>query len=148
MAIARWNPLQEVDLLQRDMNRLFDLLIPSSTNPVPKNGLSFIPAAEMTQTAEAIHLKLEVPGLAIEDFDIEATEDSLTVKGERKSETKTEKDGVTQTEFRYGKFSRVIPLPGRIDNTKVSAEYKNGILNVVLPKAEAEKNKVVKVAVN
>ena len=148
MAMMRWNPLQEVELLQRDMNRLIDVLVPSSNTTLQKNGLTFIPAAEMTQTAEAIHLKIEVPGLNTEDFDIEATVDSLTVKGERKSETKTDKDSVTQTEFLYGKFSRVIGLPSRIETTQVSAEYKNGILNIVLPKAEAEKHKVVKVSVN
>ena len=50
-----------------------------------------------------------------------------------------------RSEFRYGKFSRVIPLPVRIQNTNVTAEYKDGILNLTLPKAEEEKNKVVKV---
>ncbi len=67
------------------------------------------------------------------------------IAGERKSETKTEENGRTQTEFRYGKFSRVIPLPVKIQNTNVTAEYKDGILNLTLPKAEEEKNKVVKV---
>jgi len=147
MTIMRWNPIQEIELLQRDMNRLVDVLVPSSASTAPRAGLTFIPAAEMTQTTEAIHLKLEVPGLEAGDFDIEATEDSVTIKGERKSETKTEKDRTTQTEFRYGKFSRMIPLPIRIDNTQVSAEYKNGILHLVLPKAEAEKHKVVKVTI-
>jgi HSP20 family protein len=52
---------------------------------------------------------------------------------------------MTRTEFRYGKFRRVIALPTRIENTKVTAEYKNGILHLTLPKAEAQKQKVVKV---
>ena len=61
------------------------------------------------------------------------------------SGVKTEENGVTKSEFHYGKFQRVIPLPARIQNTQVQAEYKDGILNLTLPKSEEEKNKVVKV---
>ena len=56
-----------------------------------------------------------------------------------------EKNGNTRSEFRYGKFQRVIPLPTHVQNTDVTAEYKDGILNLILPKSEAEKNRVVKV---
>jgi HSP20 family protein len=67
------------------------------------------------------------------------------ISGERKSEAKTEEGGMTRSEFRYGKFRRVIPLPGQVENTQVQADYKDGILNLNIPKAEAEKNKVFKV---
>jgi HSP20 family protein len=76
---------------------------------------------------------------------VQVTQNAISIKGERKSETKTEEKGVTRSEFHYGKFQRVIPLPARIQNTNVTAEYKDGILNLTLPKAEEEKNKVVKV---
>lgn len=99
----------------------------------------------MEETQEAIHLKLEVPGMEAKDLDVSVTENAVSVSGERKEETKTEKNGVTRSEFHYGKFQRVIPLPTQIQNTKVQAEYKDGILNLTLPKAEEEKNKVVKV---
>ena len=97
------------------------------------------------ETPEAIDLKLEVPGLEAKDLEVEVEADSVSIKGERKSETKTEENGVTRTEFRYGKFHRVIPLPSRIENTNVTAEYKDGILHLVLPKSPEERNKVVKV---
>lgn len=147
MALIRWEPFQEVDTLRREMDRLFD----SFLTPAPKGnggrvgGLSFVPAAEMTETPEAIQLKLEIPGLEAEDLNVEVTADSVSISGERKSETKTEKDGATRTEFRYGKFHRIVPLPVSIDNKNVIAEYKDGILNLTLPKAEEEKNKVVKI---
>jgi HSP20 family protein len=111
-------------------------------------GLSFIPAAEITETPEAVQLKLEIPGMEAKDLNVEVTADSLTINGERKSEIKTEEEGFTRTEFRYGKFHRVIPLPVQVDNNNVAAEYKDGILNLTLPKAEEEKNKVVKVSIN
>ncbi len=99
----------------------------------------------MNETADAIHLKLEVPGMEAKDLDVQVTENAVSISGERKSETKTEDKGITRTEFRYGKFRRVVPLPARIQNTNVTAEYKDGILNLTLPKTEQEKNKVVKV---
>jgi len=143
MALVRWNSWQEMNSLQRQMNSLFDdMLVPSAS--VERN-FPRIPAAELQETAEAIHLKLELPGIEAKDLDVQVTQNAISIKGERKSETKTEEKGVTRSEFHYGKFQRVIPLPARIQNTNVTAEYKDGILNLTLPKAEEEKNKVVKV---
>jgi HSP20 family protein len=148
MALIRWEPFREVESLQKEMNRLFDRLVPTDVGNGEKMGLSFIPAAEITETPEAVQLKLEIPGMEAKDLNLEVTADSLTINGERKSEIKTEEEGFTRTEFRYGKFHRVIPLPVRVDNNNVTAEYKDGILNLTLPKAEEEKNKVVKVSIN
>ncbi len=125
------------------MNHLFD----DALVPATGRDRSFVrvPAAEMEETKEAIHLKLEVPGIEAKDLDISVTQNAVSISGERKEETKTEENGVTKSEFHYGKFQRVIPLPARIQNTQVRAEYKDGILNLTLPKAKSEKNKVVKV---
>ena len=148
MALIRWEPFREVESLQKEMNRLLDRIVPTDVGNGEKVGLSFIPAAEMTETPEAVQLKLEIPGMEAKDLNLEVTADSLTINGERKSEIKTEEEGFTRTEFRYGKFHRVIPLPVQVDNTNVAAEYKDGILNLTLPKAEEEKNKVVKVSIS
>lgn len=144
MAIIRYNPWQEINSLQRQLNRLFDdALTPNSWGEFAD--MARFPAAELTETEDAILLKLEVPGMEAKDLDIQVTVDHVSISGERKSETKSEANGKTHSEFRYGKFQRVIPLPVRIKNTNVTAEYKDGILNLTLPKAEEEKNKVVKV---
>jgi HSP20 family protein len=143
MALVRWEPFREIDTLQRQMNRLFDELMPTARETA--NGITFVPPAEMEETPDAIHLKLEVPGMDAKDLDVQVSADSVSIMGERKSETKTEEKGMTRTEFRYGKFQRLIPLPARVQNTNVQAEYKDGILKLTLPKAEEEKNKVVKV---
>ncbi|MER3493625.1 MAG: molecular chaperone [Mastigocladus sp. ERB_26_2] len=142
MALIRWQPFQEIENLQQDMNRLFDRLM---TRDGERIGTNFIPAAEMQETSDAIHLKLEIPGMDAKDIDVQVSAEAVSISGERKEETKTEEKGMTRTEFRYGKFQRVIPLPARVENTNVKAEYKNGILQLTLPKAEEEKNKVVKV---
>ena len=144
MAIVRYNPWQEMNSLQRQLNRMFDdVMTPASFTE--SGNLSKLPAAELTETKENIILKLEVPGMQPADLNIEATHKSISISGERKSEVTSEEAGKTRSEFRYGSFQRVIPLPAKIQNTKVSAEYKNGILHLTLPKAEEEKNKVVKV---
>lgn len=143
MALIRWQPFQEIDTLQREMNRLFDdVLAPTARR---ENGMSFVPAAEMQETESAIRLKLEVPGLEAKDLNVEVTADAVAISGERQSETKSEEKGLLRSEFRYGKFQRVIPLPTQVDNQKVQAEYKDGILMLNLPKLEDERRKIVKV---
>ncbi len=142
-ALVRYNPWREMNSLQRQLNRLFDdALIP--TNWDDWGNFSKIPAAELTETEDAVHLKLEVPGMSAKDLDVQVMADRVAISGERKSEINDK----TRSEFRYGKFSRVIPLPIKIQNTNVTAEYKDGILNLTLPKAESEKNKVVKVSLD
>lgn len=144
MALVRYNPWHEMNSLQRQLNRLFDDALTNDSWGDFGN-FSKVPAAELTESDDAVHLKLEVPGMEAKDLDVQVMADRVAISGERKSETKTEEDGRTRSEFRYGKFSRVIPLPARIQNTNVAADYKDGILNLTLPKAEEEKNKVVKV---
>lgn len=142
MSLMRWEPFSEIDNLQKEMNRMFDSLAPRTTDRLDS---AFIPPAEMEETPEAIYLKLEVPGMDAKDIELQVSADAIAISGERKEETKSEEKGMTRSEFRYGSFRRVIPLPVRVQNTNVNAEYKDGILNLTLPKAEEEKNKVVKV---
>ncbi|MCU0525187.1 MAG: Hsp20/alpha crystallin family protein [Elainella sp. Prado103] len=146
MALMRWQPFHEIDALQREMNRLFDDVLAPSTRREP--GMAFVPAAEVKETEEAIHLRLEVPGLEAKDLNVEVTSDAVSISGERQSKTNVEDGGVMRSEFRYGRFQRVIPLSTPIDNQNVQAEYKDGILALTLPKREDERKKVVKVNLN
>ncbi|NJM17606.1 MAG: Hsp20/alpha crystallin family protein [Richelia sp. RM2_1_2] len=158
MPITRWEPFQEIetwqpfsrepmwtiDQMQRQMNRLMERLIPSGNGG---SALNYIPSAEMEETAEDIRLKLEIPGMEPKDLSVEVTDSSVSISGERKSETKTEEKGMIRSEFHYGRFERNIPLPSHVQNDKVQAEYKNGILSLKLPKLEGEKHKTVKIDV-
>ena len=143
--LTNWEPFREIGSLQREMNSLFDRLTPNFNRELSE--FAFSPSAEITETDDEICLKLEVPGLEAKDLDIEVTEDAVAISGERQEETKSEEKGMKRSEFRYGKFERVIPLPARIQNDKVKAEYKNGVLNLTMSKSEEEKNKVIKVEV-
>ena len=132
MAIKRYNPWTEMSALQNQLNRAFDdIQIPKFRTP----------AAELSETEDALHLRLELPGIEAKDVDIEVTANAVKVIAERKNEQKQD----TRSEFYYGKYERLIPLKARIQNTNVTAEYKDGILNLTLPKAEEKKNTVVKV---
>ena len=144
MRLAPYSPFREIETMQRQINRLFDNLVGFTEDGY---NTSFIPAAEIEETEQALHLKLEVPRLEPKDLNVEVTADAVSISGERKSETRTEEQGMVRSEFRYGKFQRLIPLPTRIQNNNVQAEYKDGILHLTLPKTEEEKNKVVKVTI-
>ncbi len=143
MALIRWEPFREVESLQQEMNQLFNSLAPRTEGR--GNGAAFMPAVEMQETPEAVHLRLEIPGMEAKDLDVQVTAEAVSVSGERKSEKKTEEKGMTRSEFRYGRFQRIIPLSTKVKNDQVQADYKDGILHLHLPKADAEKNKVFKV---
>lgn len=144
MALIRWQPYRDASAIRHQLDRLFDdVFAPMSV--AQQEWFTTIPAAELQETEEAVLLKLELPGMNPKDLNVEVTEQSVSISGERKSETTSEENGTTRSEFRYGKFQRVIPLPTRIQNTKVVADYKDGILTLTLPKVEELKNKVVKV---
>ena len=144
MALVRWDPFREIDEIQREMNRLFDRLM---ARPTETETFAFVPAVEMHDDPETITLRLELPGLNPQDLDIQATAEAVSISGERRFDKRSEDRGVTRSEFRYGRFQRVIPLPNRIKHDQVKAEYKDGILTLTLPKADSEKAQVVKVSV-
>ena len=150
MAVVRWDPLREMLSLQRDMNRLFDGLATTDDSNGQKHGsassMGLLPLAEMEEHEDKIHLKLEVPGMNADDLDIRVMKEAVTISGERKTRSTSEKNGQRRSEFRYGSFSRTIPLSVPIDNNSVEAEYKDGILTLDLPKLEDESNKAVKVS--
>lgn len=148
MTLMRWEPFHELDAMQRQMNRLFDQMMSygmasDRRSPEGSEGFSFVPAAEIHETPEAVTLKMEVPGIDPADLDVRVTAEAVAVSGERRSELRNEDKGMRRSEFRYGRFQRIIPLPARIQNDRVQADFKNGVLHLTMPKAEEEKNRVV-----
>ncbi|MDJ0706209.1 MAG: Hsp20/alpha crystallin family protein [Leptolyngbyaceae cyanobacterium MO_188.B28] len=97
-------------------------------------GIAFVPNIEIQETADTLYLNLEVPGMEIEDFRVQASEAVVFVRGDRALRPTIHPRTTVNSEFRYGGFERVIPLPTQIQKTKVHAEYINGILSIILPK--------------
>jgi HSP20 family protein len=146
MAIMRWEPFREIESMQQQMNQLFDRMMTSTDGSRQGNGMSFIPAAEIHETENEVKLQMEVPGVDVKDLDIKVSEDAVAITGERKSQINNEDKGMRRSEFRYGRFQRIIPLPAPIQNDKVQADFKNGVLSLTMPKSEAHKNKVVSIS--
>lgn len=144
MALVRWQPIREITSLQREMDRLFSEF---SDRDEERAVTAFIPAAELKTDRDRIYLHLEVPGLAPAEIEVEVSANSVTVTGERKEEASTEADGIKRSEFRYGKFYRVINLPEKVQQDGVEAKYENGLLKLTFVKLEEQKPKTVKVAV-
>lgn len=143
--LKHWEPLGEVDTLRKEMDTLFERFFTGFGQET--NGLMFVPSAEIDETDTTFHLKLEIPGMNADDLDIEVTDEAVSITGERKSESKSEDGDKLRSEFYYGRFERYLPLPGQIQRDKVTAEYKDGILNLTLPKSKEHREKSVKVKI-
>ncbi len=146
MTLIRWQPWQEFDVLRRQFDDLFDELAPISRVTGKPNGHTWAPAIELKTVNDAVVLRAELPGINAENLDVQVSREAVSITGEYKSETKTEdkQHQIHRSEFRYGSFHRVIPLPVAVQNDQVKADFKDGILTLTLPKVEAEKPKVVK----
>jgi len=142
---SRWiDPFDLVTDLQDDMNRLFS----SSLRRGPQSSIGeFLPSLEMKEDDNQFLLHLDIPGMERKDLDISVTGNTLTVKGERKEEENKKGKGYFYSERRYGSFQRSVELPTEVDADKVAASYKDGVLELVLPKSEKAKPKQIKVDV-
>ncbi len=99
----------------------------------------FSPKVEIKEKDDHISIKAEVPGMSEEDLVLNLHRDYLILKGEKQTDSESDKDGAHYTECHYGAFQRRIPLPYEINIEKASADYKNGVLKIELEKAETEK---------
>ena len=95
-----------------------------------------------------IVIKAEMPGLKREDIDLRVENSTLTLRGERKRESEVKEDSYHRVERAYGTFSRSFSLPATVDAGKVTADYKDGVLTVVLPTREDAKPRQIQVKVN
>jgi len=142
--IVRWEPFREMISLRDAMNRLFeDSFIRPSTLPMQFEGMQL--AVDVMETKDDVVVKASVPGIQPDDLDITLSGEMLTIKGEFKSEQKTEGGTTIRQERRYGSFERTLALPTQIVGDKAKAEFENGVLTLTLPKAEEVKPKTIKV---
>lgn len=105
------------------------------------------PALDVYEEKDDLIVKAEIPGLTKDEIDISLEENTLTIKGEKKKEEEVKEDDYYRCERTFGAFSRSIELPMNVKPDKVNAAFKNGVLEIRLPKAEQAKKNVVKVKV-
>lgn len=140
MTLIRWQPYQEMEILRRQMDRVFDELASVKREPQ----ITWQPAVELQDTSDNLILRAQIPGVEAKDLDVRVTREAVSIAGEHRYEKKAQERGYFRSEFRYGKFGRVIPLPVHVQNDQVQAEFQDGILTLTLPKVEAASRRVVK----
>ena len=109
---------------------------------------TFMPVVDIVENENDITVKAEIPGMEQKDLDVNLTGDVLTMKGEKKAEHEEKGDNFHRIERSYGSFSRSFALPCEVQEDKVEATYKNGVLSLKLPKSESCKKKAVKITVH
>ncbi len=149
MALIRWDPFREMSSLQERMNRLFSEFRgrPAWGEEEMAQG-SWAPPVDIYETPESLVLKAELPGIGREDINIEVKDSTLTLKGEKKFEKDVDEENYRRVERAYGSFQRAFTLPSTIQQDKVKAKFKDGILEITLPKMEEAKPKQIKVDVS
>jgi HSP20 family protein len=155
MAIERWRPfgtLTERDPfrdIQSEMNRLFDNFLGRPTATATGTGSRvWVPVVDMYDTNDELVLNFELPGVREKDISLSITGDVLTVKGERQFDQQLNGDNYFHAERAYGKFERSIHLPMPVQAGQVKATYRDGMLEVSLPKAEEVRPKEIKIDVS
>ena len=148
MAIVRWtDPFREFAQMQDRLNRAFSEAYGRSDEGLLSSG-AWLPPVDIYQNGEhELVLKAELPDMKREDIQVVFENNTLTIKGERKFENKSDKGGYHRLERGYGQFERSFALPETVDPEHVHAAYKDGTLTVTLPKKEVAKPRQIKVQV-
>lgn len=146
MSLIRWDPFADMAQLREQMNRLFEQNLTRYGNE-PMATQTWAPAVDIAETENEIVLHVDVAGVKPEEIDIQITGDTLTIKGERNAHTEEKDRRYLRIERSYGAFQRSFTLGLPVDQSQVHAAYKDGVLEVTLPKAEAVKPKQVKVEI-
>jgi HSP20 family protein len=137
-------PWLRITDLRQELDRLFDRVFESRWDEFPATG-SWVPSLDLSETTDALVLKMEVPGMDAKDVQVSLQENLLTVKGEKKQEKEEKGEQYHQVERSYGAFTRSVRLPIGVDGSKVNATFKNGLLVVSMPKTSAAKGVTIPV---
>lgn len=143
------SPFRRMSTLRDEIDNIFDRAFGQIFESPAQTQLAggWVPALDLYEDKENLTVKCEVPGMKKEDIDISLHEGFLTISGERKHEEKKQEGEVYRTERYEGRFSRSLALPSKVNADKINATYKDGVLTVVLPKAEEAKPKQIQVNV-
>jgi len=146
--LTRWEPFgsvrrrghdvwSELTGMQQEMNRLFDEFFGERRNDLAEG--NWVPVVDMSETETELKIRAELPGMSQNDIELHLQENVLTVKGEKKPETKEGSENFHRVERSYGSFTRSFTLPANVKSDAVQASFKNGVLTITLPKVEEVK---------
>jgi HSP20 family protein len=147
MALVRWNPFREIEDMQTRLNRLFAEAPFQRAGNEETSLTGWSPAVDVQETEKEYVIKADLPDVKKEDVKVELLDGTLTIEGERQQEKEEKGKKFHKIEREYGKFLRRFSLPSEVDAGKVQAEFRNGVLNVQLPKSATAKPKAIEVKV-
>ncbi|HEX8634460.1 MAG TPA: Hsp20/alpha crystallin family protein [Pyrinomonadaceae bacterium] len=148
MSITRYDPFRDLRMLQDEVNRLFSSNLLSSRS-FGDEGIArgaWAPTVDIYENKDQIVLEAELPGMNREDFELSIENNVLTLRGERRFEKRDESDNYHRVERSYGSFTRSFTLPQTVSPENVAAEYRNGVLRVVMQKREEVKARRIEIA--
>ena len=146
MTLVKWDPFQRMSSLQDRINRLFDNSIAHSGEMNEEiSTCAWRPAVDIYETQEGVVLKAELPGITKKNVSIELKDNILMIKGVRPSETTDKEDNYYRRERCFGSFHRSFTLRDTVDPEKIKAKFKDGILEIEIPRSEEEKPKQIEV---
>jgi len=150
MTLIRWNPVlptvrRELPTLQEEVNRLFDGFW--SGGPARADVAAFTPAVDIEESADDFVVRVDLPGISQKDVKVNLMGDTLTIRGERKKENVRKDRNTHRTERTYGTFERTFTFGTPVKNEGIKAQYRDGVLEVVVPKAEEAKVREIEVQV-
>ncbi|TLY14934.1 MAG: Hsp20/alpha crystallin family protein [Nitrospirae bacterium] len=148
MNLVRWDPFRELEEMSNRLNRLFER--PTLRTGNGKEALTvadWVPSVDISETDTEYLIKAELPEVKKEDVKVTLQDGVLMIQGERQQEKEEKGKKFHRVERSYGSFVRSFTLPDYVDNTNVKAEFKEGILNLHLPKSERAKPKAIEVRV-
>jgi len=145
--VSRWDPFQDLLSIQDEMNQLFGRAMgqPSGRQGSEASTRMWAPALDISERKDAYLVTVELPGVKAEDLEITLEDGLLTIQGERHFAHDASEQQFHRVERRYGAFRRSITLPSRVRANEIEASFENGLLQVVVPKAEEAKPKKIEI---
>lgn len=151
MALMRWDPFRELEDMNERLNRVFGRAnLARSSEAASKDalvGFDWAPTVDISESAEEFQIKAELPEVKKEDVKISIEDGVLRISGERKQEKEEQGKKWHRVERTYGSFMRTFTLPSNVDDSKVRADYKDGVLTLRLPKSAQAKPKSVDIKI-
>lgn len=135
----RWDPFRD---FQREVGRLFETFEPLTSWRLPRA----FPPVNLYDAGETYVLTAQLPGVGPEDVDLSITGETLTLRGERKRTEGVSEDSYRRQERQFGRWTRTVTLPDRVETSDVAATFANGILTVTLPKSEESRPRQINVS--
>lgn len=148
MRLKVWEPHRGFRPFQRNIGRFFNEFDYGLQSAEGLDEATWTPKVDIYETENSYVLNAELPGLTKEEINIDVNDNTLTLKGEKKFEEKVEKDNYVRVERNYGNFARSFVLSDDVNPERISASYKEGVLELTLPKKEEAKPKEIKVQIN